>query len=374
VTCDYCFENKTGEYLPLDRLSLLIQKVLDYMEQTTTGSLTIYWQGGEIMTLPPQWFEQAYGMIQSAAEARNKHIQHSLQSNMIGYGKKWNKIIAEMFGNNVGTSMDFPNLHRKLFGRSPQAYSAIWSRNVREAREAGIQVGVIAVPNRGTLGIGAERFYSHFVDDLQVTDFQVNTPFPGGEQNEVKKGLPLDIDQLSEFFVDLANVWIERGYHQGVRLGPVDELLKYFTHQNACLPCIWRQNCADEIVSIDARGYVAQCDCWVTSYPEYYYGNIFESNSLSELLQKSKARQDFYDRPMALVQQQDCLECDYLSLCHGGCPVRTYTFRGTLFDKDPYCSLYKVLFKHMEEMAAQVARDRSRVQMDALWLPMVSAY
>jgi hypothetical protein len=57
--------------------------------------------------------------------------------------------------------------------------------------------------------------------------------------------------------------------------------------------------------------------------------------------------------------QQDCLECDYLSICHGGCPVRTYTFSGTLFEKDPFCHLYKSLFRHVEDVAATLARGRA---------------
>ena len=65
------------------------------------------------------------------------------------------------------------------------------------------------------------------------------------------------MDGLSQFCVDLAKVWVERGYEQGVKLGPLDQLLRHFTGEGACLPCIWRQNCADEFVSIDARGHVA---------------------------------------------------------------------------------------------------------------------
>jgi radical SAM protein with 4Fe4S-binding SPASM domain len=96
----------------------------------------------------------------------------------------------------------------------------------------------------------------------------------------------------------------------------------------------------------------------VTSYPEYFFGNIFESDNLTDLLKHSPARQKFLDRPSVNIQQ-DCLECDYLSICHGGCPVRTYTFSGTLFEKDPYCHLYKSLFRHIEEVAATLARGRA---------------
>ena len=140
----------------------VIDKLLDHMERKAIASMTIYWQGGEIMILPPAWFERAHDLIQEAAAARGKRIAHSLQSNMIGYNKRWNTIIAEMFGNSVGTSMDFPNLYRQARNGTPEQYTAIWSRNVRAARQAGIDIGVIAIPNKGTLQVGAERFYTYF--------------------------------------------------------------------------------------------------------------------------------------------------------------------------------------------------------------------
>ncbi len=354
--CEYCFENKTADRLTLDRLGEMIRKVLDYMVEKSLASLTIYWQGGEAMLLPPSWYEQANDLIQREAEPRGKQVFHSLQSNMLAYSSRWNKVVAEMFGNSIGTSLDYPNLHRKLLGQEPDSYNEIWGRRVREARAAGIEVQVIAVPNRATLEIGAERFYAYFADELGITEFQVNTPFPGGEATAAKKELPVaEVEKLSRFYTDLADVWLERGYRHGVRLGPFDALLQHFSHEPTTLPCIWGDNCANALVSIDARGYVAQCDCWVTSYPDYHYGNILECDSLGELLKTSPARRKFNERPVQLIQR-DCLSCDYLSLCHGGCPVRTYTVHGSLFEKDPYCELYKNLFGRMERAATELAR------------------
>ena len=360
VACEYCFEDKTDDFMSLEQLAVVIDKLLDHMERKAISALTLYWQGGEIMLVPPHWFTRADELITKAASARGKHVQHCLQSNMIGYSHKWDQTIADMFGNSVGTSMDFPNLYRKAKGRTPEEYTALWARNVRAACEAGISVGVIAIPNKETLRLGAEKFYSYFVDELQITDFQINTSFSGGAANAAKKESILDLDGLSQFFVDLSKIWVERGYEQGVKLGPLDELLKQFLGDAASLPCIWQQNCADEFVSIDARGYVAQCDCWVTSYPDYWFGNIFDNISFTELLQKSPARRKFQARPEELMQHETCAGCDYLSVCHGGCPVRTYAITGQFFRKDPYCQVYKVLFSTMEELATQVATARSR--------------
>ena len=354
AACEYCFEDKTRDRLSLESLGHIISKVLDHMDANQIGALTIHWQGGEAMLLPPHWYQQAFASIQNAAAARGKRIDHGLQTNMLAYGPEWNPVIAEMFANSVSTSLDYPNLYRKLPGRGPEHYDALWARKVRMARAAGIDVKVISVPNQVTLEIGAERFYEHLVDELGVTDFQINTPFPGGEANAVKGSIELDVAELTRFHCELADIWLERGSDEDVRIGPFDQLINYFTHRDALLPCIWAQNCADELIAIDARGYVAQCDCWVTSYPDSWFGNIFECDSLSELLSHSLARRNFSERPVKLMQQ-DCIECDYLALCHGGCPVRTYSMRGTLFEKDPYCNLYRTLFRHMEHRAAQLA-------------------
>lgn len=363
VNCEYCFEDKTDDRMSLNQLSDVMRKVFDHMDVSRISALTIHWQGGEIMTMPIPWFEDAYDLIQNEASRRGKFVEHGLQSNMVGYHSRWNDLIKRMFGNTVGTSMDYPNVHRKLFNGSSTDYTRIWKYNVQAAMSAGIGIGVIAVPNQATLDAGAEAVYSYFVDDVGVNSFQVNTPFPGGEGNDTKKSLGLEINQLGQFFSDLTDEWFNRGYNNGVSVGPVDELVKKFTDGNACLPCIWQSNCADEFISIDARGFVAQCDCWVTSYPEYFFGNIYETTSLTRMLAESNARRKFVERP-GVVIPKDCIECDYLSLCHGGCPVRTFTFSGTMFEKDPYCGVYLAMFRKAEEVAAKISLLRSKSKDD----------
>jgi sulfatase maturation enzyme AslB (radical SAM superfamily) len=420
--CTYCFENKTADHLTLEQLSVVVTKVLDFMEEREIAALTIHWQGGEVMTLPPAWFERAHAMIQSAAAARGKRVSHGLQTNMIGYKSGWNRVLAEMFGNRVGTSMDYPNLYRILHRGGPEEYTRLWARKAREAMEAGIDLGVIAVLSDASLEVGAERFYSYFVDEVGVNSFQVNTPFAGGDLNAGRTEYPLDDGRLSRFLVDLVDVWMERGYDQGVGVGPFDELIRYFLDGSGTLPCIWQKNCADEFITIDPRGHISLCDCWVASYPEYRFGSIFEERSLAEILRDSPARREFLDRPAALVQaggdgsrqtvvgsngssrhsrppvsgsvglipleallgretpgarlqtpdggstgdwrpasdaSTDCLECRYLAICHGGCPIRTYTARGTILAKDPYCETYKAIFSHAEELAARIAAARA---------------
>jgi radical SAM protein with 4Fe4S-binding SPASM domain len=106
------------------------------------------------------------------------------------------------------------------------------------------------------------------------------------------------------------------------------------------------------------RDTVAQCDCWVTSYPESFFGNMFREPDLTRMLRESPARREFVERPKHLVEHEDCLSCRYLSICHGGCPVRTYSALGTMLAKDPYCEVYKAVFGRAETHARNILRSR----------------
>jgi radical SAM protein with 4Fe4S-binding SPASM domain len=132
--------------------------------------------------------------------------------------------------------------------------------------------------------------------------------------------------------------------------------MNYFAHGYKDLLCIWRDNCANEFVCIDPLGTVSQCDCWAASYPEFRFGNIFDENTLSELLRASEARRRLMERPGVLIRREDCIGCDFLGACHGGCPVRAYTVHGDINAKDPYCALYRRLFAGLERLA--VSRGR----------------
>ena len=86
---------------------------------------------------------------------------------------------------------------------------------------------------------------------------------------------------------------------------------------------------------------------------------MFREADLTGMLKTSRARRDFVERPKRLVEDEDCLSCRYLSICHGGCPVRTYSALGTMMAKDPYCEVYKAVFACAEVHAEEILRARA---------------
>jgi radical SAM protein with 4Fe4S-binding SPASM domain len=248
--------------------------------------------------------------------------------------------------------MDFPNDHRRLRNGSAERYTQVWLDAVLRARAAGLHVSVIAVLHAGSLRAGAGAFLQFFTEVAGIADLQINLPFPGGPG---EGGATLAPAPVSRFLVDLLDIWTSRYRERGLRLAPFVELIHHYVGRPARLPCIWQPNCADEFVTMDARGQVALCDCWVTSYPQYAFGNVFTASDLSELLGVSDARRALQERPVRLMDLEDCSACPHLSVCHGGCPVRTLAATGTPFAKDPYCEVYKAVFTKCRDLAAQMA-------------------
>lgn len=356
--CDYCFEQKSSRVMSLDQFRVVLDKVTDYMTRTHIDDLTIYWQGGEILTMEPEWLLSAKDIADECSQASGRTIEHELQTNLIGYSKKWSRVFQEMFNNQCGSSLDYPNLHRRVTGMPPDGFNELWLRRYREASANGIGVGVISLPNRKTFELGARAYYRFYTETVGLRGFQVNAPFPGVAADSSER-VAMNGEEYGKFACDLIDVWLEQGYHRGIRIAPYWGILNYFlTGDKSDLLCGMRHDCSREFFSVGPDGNVSQCDCWVASYPEFHFGNILECSGLADIM-NSPQRRLFSDRPVKLIEKGECVDCEYLSICHGGCAIRAYSTYRELFVKDPYCDMYKAVFSHLQKAAVQLSRESS---------------
>ncbi len=339
-----------------DDFRVFFLKLLDYLEAENIPSVTIYWQGGEVLTLSPEWFLKANDFILAEAGKRSIHVHNELQTNLIGYGPKWRDVLRDMFRNELGSSLDYPNLYRKAGGKGPEAYNELWLEKYRLAREDGVSVGIITLPNAASLKRGAAEFYAFYTEVVGLQGFQVNSPFPppGAE-----KKLPLDADAYVRFSLDLVDLWLEQGYEDGIGMGPFVGILGYFrTGDPSLLLCGMQPDCSRGFFCVGPTGNVSQCDCWVTSYPDFSFGNVFSDATLKDILD-GPVRKRFESRPIEIVRCEDCIDCEFLSVCHGGCAIRTYSTLGEFSRKDPYCFKYKAVFGRLQRAARSLAASNA---------------
>ncbi len=356
--CEYCFEHKTPDTMKLQDFEAILQRVATYFRQREVTDLKIYWTGGEVFTMNPEWFLRAHDIVRTVGERAGVTIENSVQSNLIGFSSRWNRVVSEFFGNQIGSSLDFPNLYRKVAGGTPEAYNEIWFSRYQEAKEAGIDIGAIAVLHHASLNIGAEKFYQYYVETVGLRRFQINPPHRGGPLTPAKQGFPLANELLGGFYADLYDIWIRRGRSEGIAISPFDDLIDYFRTGRNHLSCVWGQNCANTFLGIGPTGNVGQCECFVSSFPDCVFGNILTCTDMADIM-NSPVRKQFRERPLRLMEEEDCSQCEYLALCHGGCPTHAYSATRNLFTKDPYCQANKTLFSVARAAAIELDRLES---------------
>src|SRR5258708_14103243 len=97
------------------------------------------------MIMGPDWFANAGEVMDSAAGKRERRFIHYLQTNLISYSPAWNDVVHGMFNGSIVTSMDYPNVYRKLFRGDAEAYTKPSTPKLPQPKAHRVDIGVILV-------------------------------------------------------------------------------------------------------------------------------------------------------------------------------------------------------------------------------------
>jgi radical SAM protein with 4Fe4S-binding SPASM domain len=338
-----------------EHLQVVISRLKDFVESERISQVNLYWQGGEICLMPLAWVEEMLERFSAAFAGTKVKIRHSLQSNLVPYRKEWSAIIKEHFSSGIGSSLDYPNKYRGYAGYWGEAFNQKWKENFDLAQEEGMRVGVISLLNEDSIALPPEEFLRYYVETMGVKQLQLNLPFSvGNENNDRSRPYYLDPDATGKFLAELYEVWVDetKGWADAISISPFNGLREAFGlgTTNARLSCTWSGNCTEEFFSIGPDCSVSLCDCWVTSMPEFTFGNLL-TQGFDELI-SSKPRHEIRHR-MESILTGDCATCDFLAVCFGGCPIRSYGKYEDLTRKDHYCETYKQLFHAVLEQTSK---------------------
>ena len=343
--CRHCFEELDGQRLDDSEWQRCFEKMLALATRAGSGTLRVYWQGGEILCLSP---DSVHGGLDRAEEVFRDSgigVKHYLQTNLLLYDTcQWKDVLLRFRKGSVSSSVDFPNVYRVAGSRSGDEYNRYWLEKKNILEQDGIRVSVIALPNSETLELGAEKFYRYYRDELQVQALQVNLPFPGNAGAPA----PLDLERLSAFMVELYDVWLHNG--RDLPISPFTYFEGRIFGAKTTLPCIWSFTCAKGLICVGPDGQAGQCDCIVATHPRYNFGSFLEDSI--EAVLSSPNRRAILDRPLRLARETSCGECRFWAICHGGCPVRAFAFTGDTQEPDHYCQVYRAMFQTILDHAA----------------------
>ena len=79
AACDYCFEQHRVGMLDHERLELIVRQLLDVAQDQNLKRLNVFWQGGEVTLLSPEWFERAGEIFAEHLSDADVEVVHYLQ-------------------------------------------------------------------------------------------------------------------------------------------------------------------------------------------------------------------------------------------------------------------------------------------------------
>ncbi len=297
-------------------------------------SVRFHWHGGEPLLSGKSFYEEALRVQKEIAKERSILFSNRVQTN----GTLLTPELADFFiGNDfhVGISLDGPEdvypLHRLTdIDRALQAISLLRERNA--------PVGVLSVISK--LNVSRVRDMFDFYKRIGVGSFGL---LPLKEVPLDSLPLVPDEDELFDFFKEMLDLWMyeENSFHH---IDPISTMVEGIV-SGVPASCSFAASCLDRMMTIDQNGYAVPCASLVS--PEFIVGDI-KKDHLIDILDSKRANELRADRLYAI--KKHCGDCEFISICNGGCRAEAYWSTGDYGGKTPFCGVRKRFFSHIQDV------------------------
>lgn len=350
LACDYCYYSSCGgQPGKIDKIdpAILEKFTKEYME-LTNGVASFAWQGGEPLLAGLDFFKQVV-YLQAKHAPKNTIISNSLQTNATLITEDWARFFKQ-YNFLIGVSLDGTkeiNDARRVTGHGKGSFDRVM-RGIELLRKHHVDFNILTVIHQDNVGRAKElmEFYHKegftHVQFIPCMDFRAQEPNKPGQYLITPK-------QYGQFLCEAFDIWYKDGNpNRSVRF--FGNILSVYLHQEAEL-CIHRQMCPKTLI-LEQNGDAYPCDFYINE--DCKLGNVGQ-DSLIDILNSPK-----YDEFLGLkpALPEKCRSCEFLKLCHGGCPRnRDWNKKDDKIDTDYFCESYMQVYKHGHERMERLAES-----------------
>lgn len=357
MRCDYCFycdemqQRETASYgmMSEETLRQVIKKALFQAQ----GDICFAFQGGEPTLRGIGFFKKAIE-LEERLNRNSVRIINTIQTNGLALNEEWYEFL-KTYDFLVGISVDGTKSCHDRYRRDAAGqptYDRI-RESVQMLESYGISYNILTVVTEQTAENISEIYkeykrngldYQQYIACLDPLD-----EAPG------KREYSLTPAAYGRFLAELFRLWY-KDWRKG-RSPYIRQFENYIGILAGYLPeaCEQRGQCSVQCVA-EADGSAYPCDFYVLD--EYRLGN-YNENTVQELLDTRIAK-DFVKESTKLCAE--CRECEWYSLCRGGCRRNRVKDSQTGSYKSYLCEGYKIFFsqcaKQMKEIADFVKSRR----------------
>lgn len=348
--CIYCsvIKKDEGHTMSYDQLETVFIRLNEYLEESPTEEIKFTWHGGEATLLGHEYFRKALELQNLHCRKTKDRIQHLIQSNMTCITQELIDVFKELGITSIGSSYDPIEGIRGLGqDRDSKRYKELFFKGVELVEQNGLNWGVIYVVHRRSLKdpVGLFNHLSNL--NLKTSPVFNCVYLYGGDEHN----LSVTPIEFADFLGALVPIYLSNPKrYQGVK--PVSMFIDALTKRGG-LVCDYSGKCADKWLYIGPTGDLSHCgrsgDERVVNY-----GNI--DNTLLVKAFKDPYRQKINERQIYL-KNNECIECKYWGICHGGCPMDALNMTGNIMNRSLSCEMVKHLMSKYVEPLMGIEAD-----------------
>lgn len=356
LACDYCYYStcggKPGQKIKRIDDNILEKFIKEYMAKSK-GSASFAWQGGEPLLAGHDFFEKVV-TLQSQYAPPHTMISNALQTNATLLNEKWASFLKK-YNFLIGVSLDGPReIHdkRRVDSLGQGSFDRVM-RGIQHLKDHDVDFNILTVIHKGNVNKAKElmEFYKRenfsFVQFIPCMDFR-------SQQVDMPGIYEITPEEYGVFLCQAFDIWYNDG-NPNLSVREFDNILSVYANHGAEL-CVHRDSCPKTMI-LEQNGDAYPCDFFIHS--DWKLGNV-GSHSLDELLSSS-----IYDEFLKMKPSlpEACKSCQWLHLCHGGCPRnRTWHKTEAAVDVDYFCQSYKQIYSYthnkMQRLGNSIRQDR----------------
>lgn len=365
LNCEYCFYLEKQALFAGSTTCRMNETVLktfikDYIMSQSAPSVEFVWQGGEPTLLGVSFFERVIELQKPFTKI--KVIKNSLQTNGTLLSDQWCRFLKK-HDFMVGISLDGPQqIHDRYRcnGKGKGSFERVM-KGLRLLQKHGVPYNVLSCVARESTKyplVIYEFFKNAGVKFIQFTPVVERIPTAQEKHQGLNLSGPATLTDVEpntrvtpwsvraeaygDFLIAIYEAWVRNDVGT-VFVMNFDWALNAWIG-NPSPVCIHAQQCGRSVV-LEHNGDVYACDHSV--YPQYRLGNI-TTQSLADLVAKSLGAGFGLSKETSLPDQ--CLACDVLTACRGGCPKHRFAVSR---DHQPglqyLCPGYLKFFRHIRK-------------------------
>ncbi|MFS0824437.1 anaerobic sulfatase maturase [Bacillus sp. 1P02SD] len=348
LACEYCYYSKCkGKIDKLNRIEdeVLEKFIKEYMAMSN-GIASFVWQGGEPLLAGLDFFKKVVS-LQAKYAKRNTMISNSIQTNGTLITPEWARFFKS-YNFLVGVSLDGPkhlNDAKRVTGSGGGSFYSIM-KGIQYLRDENVDFNILTVIHERNVTKGKELMEFYLNEQFTFVQFIPCMDFKSQEVDQLGR-YTITPEQYGDFLCQVFDIWYNDG-NPIISERFFDNMLAVYLHQEAEI-CIHRKTCPKTLI-LEQNGDAYPCDFYI--HEDYYLGNVGKEPLIDII--KHKKFNEFTSLKEDLSEQ--CLSCEFLNLCHGGCPrARSWDSQKQTSNVEYFCQSYKQIYRYAHERMEIVA-------------------